>query len=139
VEDGVARFPETATAVGVGLSATIPYVFENRTGARVYIQNCNGGFFIRLERLEGSDWIEAWVPAVPACQSAPMTVGVGEQRTLTLQVWGSLPGTNHYPQFDVAAPSGTYRIVWGAGTVGPSGSALPFDDRVSNEFLLSGP
>ena len=124
-----------------GLSTEIPYVFENRTGASVYLVNCNGVFALRLERLERGQWNVAWSPVLPLCLSPPIVIEAGATFAATLHVWGSPPNQNSAPSFDVADPSGTYRLVWDAALSSfqdylPFGEPIPFPYRVSNPFTL---
>ena len=126
----------------VGLAVDIPYVFENRTGAPVYLVNCNGAFPLRLERLEGAGWIPAWGPGINHCLSHPIIIDAGAVFPDTLRVWGALPGGDVGPQFDVSDPTGTYRIVWMAALSSfqnhlPFGPEIPLAHRISNSFLLT--
>ena len=56
---------------------------------------------------------------------------------------GGLPDCNCLPQFDVADPAGTYRVVWDAALSSfdadgpPFGHPLPLAERVSNAFQLT--
>jgi hypothetical protein len=59
----------------------------------------------------------------------------------TVHVWGALPGSNSYPQFDVRDPRGTYRIVWEDAVSRyddslPAGYQIPLEARISNRFAL---
>lgn len=125
------------------LSAEIPYTFENRTGGTVYIPNCQGGFSLRLDRLEGFDWEPAWAPTLLACLSSPIVIEPGESFSQNLNVTGGLLGTNTGPRWDREDPSGIYRIVWVAALSSydqdrsPFGPQIPLEYRVSNPFVLS--
>jgi hypothetical protein len=124
-----------------GLATEIPYVFHNRTGAPVFLVNCNGAFALTLERLEGDQWKVAWGPFLPLCLSPPIVIEAGARFADTLHVWGSPPNQNSAPSFDVADPSGTYRLVWNAALSSfqdrlPFGEPIPLSYRVSNLFTL---
>lgn len=129
---------------GKGFATEIAYEFENRTGGRVYLVNCLGGFGLALDRWEGGEWVRAWSPVLRSCLSPAIVIEDGEVFSDTLHVWGALPGTNAGPAFDTADPSGAYRIRWIEAY--PSdrddlGSAHPIPEeyRVSNSFQLTVP
>jgi len=126
---------------GDRFAATIPYTFTNRTGGPVYLVNCEGAFAFGLERRDEEGWTTAWSPILPACLSPPIVIAEDEVWADTMDVYGSVPGTNSYPQFDVADPAGMYRIVWSAlssySDDYPSfGRLLPLSQRLSNSFQI---
>jgi hypothetical protein len=58
-----------------------------------------------------------------------------------VHVWGAKPGGNAGPRFDVADPSGTYRMVWTSALSSfqdhlPFGPQIPAEFRISNSFEL---
>lgn len=125
----------------LGFETEIPYAFTNRTGAAVYLVNCGGAWALRLDRKVGNGWEQAWGPVIPSCLSPPIVIEAGEVFSDTLRVWGSRPGRDAHPQWDVADPSGTYRIVWVAALSSfedrvPFGPQIPLEHRVSNAFHL---
>ena len=127
----------------VGLRVEIPYTFTNRTGDRVYLVNCNGSFSIHLEREQDGEWKHAWSPVHNLCLSPPIVVEPNGTFSDTLNVWGAPPDSLHIgPSFDVADPSGVYRIVWGTGLWSfqsdtlPFGPLIPLEWRISNHFTL---
>jgi hypothetical protein len=129
------------TTSGRWMATEIPYVFTNRTGARVYVVNCQGGFGVALERWEDGKWKAAWSPVLASCLSPPILIEAGEQYAGVLNVVGALPGTNAAPRFDVADPSGVYRLVWTAALSSfrdevPFGELIPLAARTSNTFVL---
>jgi len=125
---------------GVGLTLDIPYVYTNRTGRTVYIENCQGGFAMWLDRKVGDGWRTAWSPTLLLCLSQPIVIEDGATFADTLHVWGALPGQNVGPAFDTDDLDGVYRIVWGSAFFFSRddvyGSQLPLDARISNEFIL---
>jgi hypothetical protein len=131
------------TPEGEWLAVTIPATFTNRTGAAVYLLNCNGGFDKTLERWNGSVWVTAWEGGSGDCLSDPIVIGPGESLSRQLHVLGAAPGSNSYPQFDVANPSGAYRLVWYdllssfQRDASPYGPPISLEFRVSNTFDLT--
>lgn len=126
-----------------GLRVDIPYTFENRTGRRVFLVNCNSTFNILLQREQDGEWKNAWSPLLPSCLSPPIVIEANATFADILRVWGAPPdSTNWGPNFDVADPSGVYRIVWGTGLWSfqsdtlPFGPQIPLKWRVSNRFTL---
>ncbi len=127
----------------IGLRTEIPYTFTNRTGRTIYLVNCNGVFSAHLERENEGEWKIAWSPVIPLCLSSPIVI---DQNTVfhdTLHIWGAPPDSIHHgPNFDLADPSGVYRIVWSTGLTSFDANAQPFgpmiklDWRVSNRFTL---
>lgn len=127
----------------VGLRVDIPYTFENRTGRQISLVNCNGSFSIHLQREQDGEWKFAWSPVRNMCLSAPIVIEPNGTFAETLNVWGAPPDSLHIgPNFDVADPSGIYRIVWGTGLWSfqsdslPFGPQIPLKWRVSNRFTL---
>jgi len=125
---------------GVGLEVDIPYVYTNRTGWTVYLENCQRGFALWLDRKVGDEWRRAWSPVQLLCLSEPIVIRNGTTFVDTLHVWGALPGHDTGPAFETDDPSGVYRIVWGSAysfyADDAYSSQLPLDARISNEFLL---
>jgi hypothetical protein len=121
----------------------IPYAFTNQTGGPVYIPNCLGSFLLHLEREVDGEWRTALSPLIPMCLSAPIVIADGARFVDTLEVVGGLPGSRYGDQFDVADPTGTYRLVWDDALSSyqesqrPHGPELPIDARVSNRFTLT--
>lgn len=138
LQTGQASYPLVADQSGV--EVTIDYTFSNQTGYTVYLPNCRGGYFYRLERLEGGAWVSAWNPDQFLCLSEPITIEAGQTFSDTIRIWG----TQGDPAFERVNAGGTFRIVW-AGAVtayaeGPLSEALlPLEHRVSNAFELLSP
>jgi hypothetical protein len=131
---------EDGTVVGRFVELTIPLRYTNFTGNSIYLPTCLGVNPPVLEKKQGSEWVVAYSPAVPACLGPPQVIEPGKTFDYVYQVEGYLPGGNTFPQFETSVP-GTYRIVWGAyGTWTPTstepglGRELPLAKRVSNEF-----
>lgn len=133
------------TVTRYGAQATIPYVFENRTGRTVYIPNCNGAFSAGLQRLVDGTWEQFWSPILPLCLSVPIGIPAGTAVQDTLHVSGAHVGSSVYPQLDTDDLPGVYRVVWysayvrlqyGADIHPEDGTELPLDSRVSNRFEM---
>ena len=123
------------------LSIGVRYV--NRTGGRVYLETCHTPHPPVLEKRVGSEWVVAYRPAVLRCLGQPVVIRAGETYDYTFKVVAGRPGTNNFPQFEVAEIPGTYRLVWGLlDTWNPDGPGpglgrlLPLEQRVSNEFQI---
>ena len=130
------------TSISIGFETVIPYTFTNRTNGSVFIKNCNGGFALRLDRLVGEVWETVWSPVIGACLSLPIVIAENEVWSDTLRVFGGAPGCHCLPQFDVADPSGLYRLVWVSAFRSydfhdASGHPLELRYRFSNTFTLT--
>jgi hypothetical protein len=125
-----------------GLEVAIAYRYENRTGGRVYLVNCNGYVAPVVERKVGDgEWELAWAAPENACLSPPVVIEPGAIFRDTLLVYGRPPGSNSYPQIDPARIRGVHRLRWNRALTSfqprlPFGQELPLPLRVSNEFLL---
>jgi len=122
----------------------IAYSYENRTGAPIYLLNCNGGFAVLLQRLEGGVWVTAWGNFVYDCLSPAIVIEPDGTYADVLHVWGAKPGVRAVPRFDVADPSGVYRMVVVNALSSfrrspPFGDPIPLSQRVSNSFRLRAP
>jgi hypothetical protein len=123
--------------------ATIGVRYTNRTGSPVYLPTCHVPHPPVLEKRVGSTWVAAYRPAVLACLGPPVVIQPGATYEYTFKVVAGRPGTNSFPQFEVAEIPGTYRLVWGLLSTwdpdgpGPGlGRSLPLEQRVSNEFRI---
>ena len=127
--------------VGERLQTEIRYTFTNRTGAAVYLVNCDGAFELGLEWHTGGVWAPAWGPLVNDCVSPPIAIERDASYTGTLLVSGGKPGTDIHPEFSSEDPEGNYRIVW-TGVLSsfqdelPFGPEIPLEARTSNAFTL---
>jgi hypothetical protein len=125
-----------------GLEVAIGYSYENRTGSRVYLVNCNGHVAPVLERKIGDgEWELAWAAPEHDCLSPPVVIEPGAALRDTLLVYGRPPGSNSYPQIDPDRIRGVHRLRWNRALTSfeprlPFGQELPLALRVSNEFLL---
>jgi hypothetical protein len=135
------RLHYDARRVADGIEINIPYVYRNATGDSVYFVNCNEIIVPSLEKRIGDTWSSVWTGSSPACMSLPVVVPPDGEYRDTARV---LARPDMDPQFNVADPDGTYRLVW-HGVVHsyenkpPLGTPLPQDERTSNEFTLSAP
>src|SRR5688572_12139861 len=91
--DSLVYYLEPST---VGLGAVIAYSYTNRTDKLVSLINCNGAYGVRLEKLEGAEWVNAWAPGMNACLSAPIQLASGESRRDSLEINGVEGGPNVY-------------------------------------------
>lgn len=135
------RLHYDARRIADGIEIHIPYVYRNATGDSVYFINCNRIIVPSLEKQRGDAWSSVWTGSSPACMSLPVVVPPDGEFMDTVRV---LARPDMDPQFNVAAPGGTYRLVW-HGVVHsyrnepPLGTPLPLEERTSNEFTLSAP
>src|SRR4051812_21861354 len=70
----------------------IPFTFDNRTGADVYLWTCTGAAPPSLERKEGNDWRTVWTDPGIMCYHSPIKVSPGEIHAETLHVFAFLFG-----------------------------------------------
>ena len=119
----------------------IPYSFTNRTGSKVYLPNCRGGFDVRLEMETAGEWVHIWSPVLLLCLSQPMVIEPDEVYETTLRVAGCLDGCG--PRLVLPPSSSTpIRIQWGGALSSydedayPFGEPIPLEERVSNRFTL---
>jgi hypothetical protein len=134
----------TLTRRDGGWATSIDLSFTNPLTETIYVVNCRGGLAMGLERWNGEAWERAWSPGMQLCLSPPIEIAAGGTLRHTLEVWGSDPGRNHYPEFAVTPVEGTYRVVWenlvlrwrGDYVDGAFGDPVPRELRVSNSFVL---
>jgi hypothetical protein len=126
-----------------GYEAAIGVTFTNQSPATAYFQNCAGATGSNVERLTNGQWTLAWSAILPACVSQPIVVQPQATYRMTLTIYAAYPECNCDPKFRTDSVSGVYRIVWNqlygsynGGTLA-YGSALPFEMRVSNPFVLT--
>ncbi|HEU4630105.1 MAG TPA: hypothetical protein VFS08_10160 [Gemmatimonadaceae bacterium] len=122
-----------------GYSGIVDVRFTNRTGATVYVVNCNGATALHLEKRIGDHWIPVWSPVLPACLSAPITVPPGGTHEAAILVFGGYPGGNAEPRFTVTEIPGSYRLVWDAVLSSYREDRSPFGERVGREHRVSNP
>jgi hypothetical protein len=103
------RLHYDARRVDNGIEVYIPYVYRNATGDSVYFVNCNEIIVPSLEKRTGDTWSSVWSGATPACLSLPVVVPPEGEYMDTIRV---LARPDMDPQFNVADPAGTYRLVW---------------------------
>ena len=120
----------------------IPYSFTNRTGSKVYLPNCNGGFDVRLEMQKAGEWVHIWSPVLPDCLSSPIVIEPGEVYEMTLNVTGCLEGSCGPRLVLPPSASTPIRIVWTDALSSydegsfPFGEPIPLEERISNRFTL---
>jgi hypothetical protein len=124
-----------------GFETIVDVVFMNSTSRTAHFLNCRGGTHVRLEKLVDDAWKAVWNPVLLDCLSAPISVEPGQSTSLSIWVAGSLPGTNHYPQFQTTELSGIYRLAWfdlvhDYQASPPWGEPLPEGARISNRFAI---
>lgn len=127
------------------LTVEIPFTYHNTTGKTVYLVNCNGAVPPSLEKWQDGEWVAGWNPVVLLCLSPPIQVPPNGVYEDTLRVLAAPYGSNAGPQFEVADPDGTYRLVWHVALHDydlddpPAGTPLPLENRLSNSFDLRAP
>ncbi len=146
-QDLLPSFRTDATAYTVrsteaGFEVTIPFTFTNAGSHTVHVVNCMGETSVQLEKLVDGEWVVAWSAAVPECLGPPIVVRTGQQWEGDVEVSSGLPGSNLYPQFEVAEIPGEYRLVWSDVVIpyndpARAGEVLPLEQRTSNRFTLS--
>jgi hypothetical protein len=125
----------------IGWETQIPYTYANRSEGSYYLVNCNGGYWFDLQKRVDDRWVLAYSPVLPACRSPVIRFGPGSVFSSSIPVFAGFPGNNWHPKFEIAEPTGTYRIVLHTLSsydedAYPFGEELPLEDRVSNEFRL---
>ena len=132
----------TLRTSSIGYQGEVGVTLTNRTTGTIYIVNCGGSTSAPLEKRVGGAWIGVWSPVLPLCLSPPITVPVGGAYRTRITIFGGYPGTNFFPQFQVADVTGEYRAVWGNVLSSyqdrlPFGEPLPLEWRTSNRFTLT--
>jgi hypothetical protein len=126
-----------------GYEAEISVAFTNHSPATAYFQNCVGSTGTRVERLSNGQWTLAWSAITPACLSQPIIVQPQMTYRMTLAIHAGYPDCSCEPKVLTDSVSGVYRIVWNQlygsynGATLAYSSALPFEMRVSNPFVLT--
>ncbi len=121
--------------------ADIPYRFTNRTGAPVYVVNCNGDVSPSLDRYDDDRWSLAWSPEMNGCLSLPIVIESGASYADTLRFAAGIDGNLSFNQIEWSRDSATFRLNWVqalssfADTL-PFGPQIPLEHRVSNPFTL---
>jgi hypothetical protein len=102
----------------------------------VDIANCNGAFSWRLQQRVGDEWVDAWVPAMDACLSAPLQVAAGQTHAATHLVRDGAGAALRPAADGVPLHDGTYRLVWD-GVASAGGETLDPSLRTSAPFEVS--
>ena len=126
---GMIRLNQGDTYVG-----RIPYTFTNRTGSRIFLSNCLGGFGHGLEMQHAGEWNAVWDSVTCLMTSPDIVIQPDEVYADTVLALISpddlVPPPNASTQF---------RIVWHVGHFAGGGGPLPLEERVSNPFTLALP
>jgi hypothetical protein len=129
----------------VGLEAVVPYAYTNRSGAPLYLVNCNGDVSPGLQRRVGAVWADAWLPETNACLSPPVVVPAGATYRDSLWVVVREHHGDLLAALRAAGGGGPYRLVWHRALASfdpdarPFGPQVPLEERVSNAFALTPP
>jgi len=128
---------------GEQLETTIGYTYTNTGSDPLFIQNCNGGISISLEKRVQGVWVEVWTSVVPQCLSQAIAIVPGQSITGELLVAAGLPFCQCAdPRFTTPNIEGLYRLVFGGvfdaqdGSGFAAGDPVPIDLRLSNRFTL---
>ena len=128
-----------------GLVTEIPYRFTNRSGAPIYLTNCNGDVSPALQRERGGKWEDAWWPTMNECLSPPVVIPAGGSYADTLTLMVDSHHKEIYNELASSDGSRRYRLVWHQalasfdGNARPFGERVPIEQRVSNPFVLKKP
>jgi hypothetical protein len=148
IDDGLADFQTdsvsyTLGTISIGYVGKIGVTYTNKTSATASFENCLGGVDVQLQKLTNGEWKSVWSPILPACFSPPIIVAPGQQHQSTINIFGGFPGSNSGPTFSTTDISGVYRAIWTPATAAqngaPSGTLLPAEHRVSNQFTIVAP
>jgi len=114
----------------------IPYTFTNRSGSRVLVSNCAGGFRVGLEMQHAGEWKAVGRSRPPLCivPSPQIVIKPGEVYPDTVSAYVS-------PDALVPPPNAStqFRIVWHDGHFAGGHELIPLEERVSNPFTLALP
>ena len=114
----------------------IPYTFTNRTGSRVLLSNCGGGFRVGLEMQHAGEWkaVGRSIPPICIVASPEIVIKPDEVYPDTVSAYVS-------PDALVPPPNAStrFRIVWHTGYFAGGEELIPLEERVSNPFTLALP
>ncbi len=122
-----------------GVTVDIAFKFVNRTGAAIFVLNCNRITSLHLEQGVGGVWTFAWAGAVPDCLSPPIELRVGDVFSDTLHVFAGDPSGPVEPKFEVHPVTGRYRLVWNALFWSPEDATFPYGAEIAKELRTSEP
>jgi hypothetical protein len=124
-------------------SVDIPFRFRNDTGKTISVVNCHGGLNMTLEKRIDGAWETFYQPELLMCLSPPIQIAPGQIYQDQFGIYGTVPGTNAWPQFASAELDGEYRLVWGNLVHDYDPNQSGFGSTVgplrSNPFLLVAP
>lgn len=129
-----------------GPEVTIVSQLHALPGRTLHVMNCNGAMSVGLQRLVGNAWVNAWIPTINGCHSAPIVVRAGEPHTYALTSRPRAGAVLHPREsHDGMIEPGTYRVVWFNVLTTydlrarPHGEELPLDERVSAPVTIERP
>ena len=126
------------------LVARIGISFTNATGDTIRVlERCQDGPRMILEREVEGGWLQAWESAGPACIGLYREVPPGSGYQDTVDFFGGLRGSDHWPQFELDDLDGVYRLRWvevvrefDPFAPVPQVEPIPERLRISNRFHL---
>lgn len=134
------RSEYAVTRDAVGWHTRIIWTFTNPTDQTVSVVGCRRTTPPKLQKWDGLEWVDAWYPVVLLCLGEPVHVAASATYTDTLDFFAGFPGSKVYPQLEVDALAGTYRMVWfpllNYDQDNVTGDPLPLEQRVSNAFEM---
>jgi hypothetical protein len=128
-----------------GFVVKIPYTYTNRSGAPLYLTNCNGDVSPGLEWESDGKWTPVWYPTMNECLSPPVVIKPGESYSDTLGLVIQEYQKEIYPEVRRSGSTRRYRLIWHQALASfdanarPFGPSVPIDQRVSNPFQLKAP
>ena len=117
----------------------IGYTFTNASGDILSKAGCRAPDGPRLEKQVNGRWVVAYDQISLLCRTIPdFTWQPGTKTPALLDVVAAKRGTNSYPQLNVDAVDGVYRLHWDFA-IGPDATAegVRTVDVVSNTFRLT--
>jgi hypothetical protein len=128
---------------GEGWAGTIPYRYTNRSGAPVYLVNCNGDVSPGMQRLVHGTWSDWWIPATNLCLSPAVVIPPAATYSDTLHVMIAPSDGIFLPELVAGGDTTRYRLIWHQAlssfdaSARPFGPAVPIEHRASNAFVLT--
>lgn len=128
-----------------GYAVSIPLVYTNKTGKRIYIPTRDGTYPPVLEKWVKGAWVTAYAQVVVMYKGLPIVINPGEEYQYVFEIEAARTGSNAGPQFEVAEIPGSYRLVWTwTYSIWPPDFAKPraereppLEARVSNTFVIT--
>ena len=115
--------------------------YTNPTGSTTYLPKCGKEKPVPvLQKLDGTEWINAWGPVCQSILVPPIRVEPGKTYTQAVVLRSSLY-PNMYPRFSVNEISGTYRLLYRIYETVESrrygNDMVPLAARISNTFQIT--